>query len=191
MRESVVDLEDLEGGISITDLTFNDFKIDADRVTSEERTRYELYASASFSLVANNIVDQESGVLFCLKDLNNDNFEEKLKFNLLHPYALVYISKEGEILVPSRLGKKALDLFKKLTFGKEKIDEELLKEFNIKTKSGRYMREYKELLDIVKSHLSGEEKEVQIASIFNANAIFSGKHNTNSNYQVISYLIVF
>src|SRR5690606_11009755 len=35
MKDAVVDLEDLEGGISISDLTFNDFKVDADRITED------------------------------------------------------------------------------------------------------------------------------------------------------------
>ncbi|MBE8714365.1 DEAD/DEAH box helicase [Sphingobacterium hungaricum] len=190
MRESVVDLEDLEGGISITDLTFNDFKIDAERISATDKLRYEQFASASFSLIRNNIVDHEAGVLFCVKDLNNTNFDEKLKLNLLHPYALIYINKDGEIIVPARTGKRALDLFKKLAFGKETIDTELLKEFNISTKSGRYMSEYTELLNVVKSHLSGEEKEAQISSIFNANAVFSGKSSSANQYEVLSYLIV-
>jgi len=190
MRESVVDLEDLEGGISITDLTFNDFKIDAERISASDKLRYERFASASFSLIRNNIVDHEAGVLFCVKDLNDTNFHEKLKLNLLHPYALIYINKNGEIIVPARMGKRALDLFKKLAFGKETIDSELLKEFNISTKSGRYMSEYTELLHVVKSHLSGEEKEAQISSIFNANAVFSGKSSSANQYEVLSYLIV-
>lgn len=190
MRESVVDLEDLEGGISITDLTFNDFKIDAERISASDKLRYEQFASASFSLIRNNIVDHEAGVLFCVKDLNDTNFDEKLKLNLLHPYALIYINRDGEIIVPARMGKRALDLFKKLAFGKETIDTELLKEFNISTKSGRYMSEYTELLNVVKSHLSGEEKEAQISSIFNANAVFSGKSSSVNQYEVLSYLIV-
>lgn len=190
MRESVIDLEDLEGGISITDLTFNDFKIDADRISVADNLRYEQFANASFSLIHNNIIDQEAGVLFCVKDLSSVNFDEKLKLNLLHPYALLYISKSGEIIVPSRMGKRALDLFKKLAFGKETVDIELLKDFNISTKSGRYMSEYTELLNVVKSHLSGEEKEAQISSIFNASVVFSGKVSSNNEYQVLSYLIV-
>ena len=190
MRESVMDLEDLEGGISITDLTFNDFKIDAERIFDKDRERYEHFAGASFSLVCNNIVDQKAGVLFCTKDLDTSNFDEKLKLNLLHPFSLVYISKDGNILVPARMGKRGLDLFKKLAFGKTKIDVELLKDFNISTKSGRYMNEYTKILEIVKYHLSGEEKEAQISSIFNAKAVFNGKLASNNRYQVLSYLIV-
>ena len=37
LQTQVLDLEDIEGGISITDLTFNDFKIDADRISYRDQ----------------------------------------------------------------------------------------------------------------------------------------------------------
>ncbi|SEM18311.1 Superfamily II DNA or RNA helicase, SNF2 family [Chryseobacterium taichungense] len=190
MKDSVVDLEDLEGGISISDLTFNDFKIDADRIKEEELKQYELFASGIFSLVENNLVDHPAGVLFCLKDLDENNFEDKLKSNLLHPYSLVYITYDGEVKVPMRMGKRALDIFKKLSFGKLSVKEELLKQLNIKSKSGKHMNQYVELLDIVKNHLSGEEKTMELNSIFNPNGSLIGKSGKKSEYEVISYLIV-
>src|SRR5690606_1251022 len=156
MKESVVDLEDLEGGISISDLTFNDFKIDADRISAEEEIEYTLFGPGLFSIVENNLVDRPAGVLFCLKDHDTVHTDEKLKVNLLHPYSLVYVSTEGEIAVPVRMGKRALDLFKKLAYGKISIDPEQLKAFNLRTKSGKYMNDYVDLLQIAKQHLSGE-----------------------------------
>lgn len=190
MKDSVVDLEDLDGGISISDLTFNDFKVDADRIKDNELKAFENYPSGLFSLVTNNIVDQPQGVLFCLKDLDENNFEDKLKNNLIHPYSLVYITNDGEINVPMRMGKRALDLFKKLSYGKITIEEEQLKAFNLKTKSGKFMNQYVDLLDLVKKHLSGEEKIVELQSIFNPEGSIIGKSSGNFNYEVISYLIV-
>ncbi|EPH12280.1 hypothetical protein HMPREF9713_01121 [Myroides odoratimimus CCUG 12700] len=190
MKDAVVDLEDLEGGISISDLTFNDFKVDADRITEEEKKQYEYFVSGAFSLVDNNLIDHPKGVLFCIKDLNKNNFEDKLKNNLLHPYALVYISDEGEIAVPMRMGKKALDLFKKLTYSKVLVKEEQLKAFNLKTKAGKFMNQYVDLLDLVQSHLSGEEKLVELQSIFNPEGSIIGKTLGKNEYEVISYLIV-
>jgi len=190
MKESVVDLEDLEGGISISDLTFNDFKVDADRITDADRKQFENYISGVFSVVENNIVDLPKGILFCTKDLNKSNFDDKLKNNLLHPYGLVYVTSEGEISVPMRMGKKALDLFKKLSYGKVAVNEEQLKAFNLKTKAGKYMNQYIDLFDVVKSHISGEEKLVELQSIFNPEGSIIGKTTGNFNYEIISYLIV-
>ncbi|WP_291067834.1 MULTISPECIES: helicase-related protein [unclassified Empedobacter] len=190
MKESVVDLEDLEGGISISDLTFNDFKVDADRITEDEKKQFHYITSGSFSVLDNNILDLQKGVLFCLKDLETKNFEDKLKINLLHPYSLVYISNEGDIKVPMRMGKKSLDLFKKLSFSQYKINEEQLKEFNLKTKSGKFMTQYVELLDLVKNHLIGEDQELQADSIFNPNGSLLSQSMNTDNFEVISYLIV-
>src|SRR5690606_2594555 len=97
MKETVVDIEDLEGGISITDLTFNDFKIDADRIPSAEQKNFKHLASGVFSLSANIVLDNSAGVLFCFRDRNTRNHGEKLRTNLLYPYAVVYISTDGQI----------------------------------------------------------------------------------------------
>lgn len=191
MKESVIDMEDLEGGISISDLTFNDFKVDADRVSDTELAQYELYGSGLFSLVQNSLAEQPAGVLFCLKDITNSDNEQKLKSNLLHPYALVYIDNDGTVQVPARLGKRGLDLFKKLAHRKESISEEQLKAFNMKTKSGRYMTDYVALLDLVKNHLTGQEKQDQLESIFNpSGSLLGGSASSSGNYEVVSYLIV-
>lgn len=190
MKESVVDLEDLEGGISISDLTFNDFKIDADRVSPDEEMEYALFGPGLFSVVQNNLVDHPSGVLFCLKDHDTAHADEKLKVNLLHPYSMVYVSIEGAISVPMRMGKRALDLFKKLTYGKISIDKEQLKAFNLRTKSGKYMNDYVELLQIVQQYLSGEDQEAQALSIFNPEGSSLGTEGRKAKYEVISYLIV-
>ena len=190
MKDAVVDLEDLEGGISISDLTFNDFKVDAERVTDNEKKQYEFFVSGVFSLVENNLVDHPKGVLFCIKDMNENNFEDKLKNNLLHPYALIYVTYEGEIAVPMRMGKKALDLFKKLSYGKVSVKEVDLKAFNLKTKAGKFMNQYVDLLDFVKNHISGEEKMVELDSIFNPEGSIIGKSSGAKDYEVLSYLIV-
>lgn len=190
MKDTVVDLEDLEGGISISDLTFNDFKVDADRISDEEINQYNLFAPGVFSLAENNLVDQPSGILFCLKDLEETNFEDKLKANLVHPYSLVYITYDGNVQVLARMGKRSLDLFKKLAYGKLSVKEDLLKQFNIHTKSGKFMNQYTELLELVKNHISGEEKALEINSIFNANGSMFGGAGSKGNYQVVSFLIV-
>ena len=191
LKESVIDMEDLEGGISISDLTFNDFKVDADRISDAELEEYELYGSGIFSLVENRLGEEPAGVLFCLKDLTNSDYDQKLKSNLLHPYGLIYIDNSGTVQVPARLGKRGLDLFKKLAQKREYIREKQLKAFNMKTKSGRYMTDYVELLQVVKSHLTGQERQDQLQSIFNpAGSLLGGSATSNSNYEVVSYLIV-
>ncbi len=52
------------------------------------------------------------------------------------------------------------------------------------------MNQYVELLDMVRNHLSGEEKTMQLNSIFNPNGSLIGKSGKRSEYEVISYLIV-
>ena len=192
MRDTVVDLEDLEGGISISDLTFNDFKVDSERLSDEEFDKLKLKASGLFSLVHNNSDGEyPSGALFCLKDLSNKNFDEKLRDNLLHPYCLVYISNAGDIQIPVQHGKRSLDLFKKLAYNQVGINRELLSNFNNITKSGRYMDDYTNMLSSIETHLSGKEKESIINSIFEPSGSAIGSSSEANMYEVISYLITY
>lgn len=190
MKEMVVDLEDLDGGISISDLTFNDFKVDADRLTDEELLRYEVFAPGVFSLAENRMIDQEAGVLFCLKDVSGKEYASKVKTNLLHPYNLIYITESGEVLIPNNLGKKTLDLFKKTAYGKLSIKQELLSNFNNVTKSGRYMSKYKELLSVATDYLSGEKENQQHLSIFDPAGSNLGEKISSKEYEILSYLII-
>lgn len=189
MRETVVDLEDLEGGISISDLTFNDFKIDADRLSDEDFEKLQYKASGLFSLVYNKTEEYPAGVLFCLKDLDESDLENKLQSNLLHPYNLVYVDREGTVKIPVQFGKRSLDLFKKLAYNQVGVNNELLKEFNQTTKSGRYMGAYTEMLEAVQDHLAGNEEKEKVLSIFNPKGSTFGTGSRNRNYEVVSYLI--
>jgi len=189
MQEVVVDLEDMEGGISISDLTFNDFKVERDQITKEEKIKFDQFSGAVFSLVSDQLKDLPPGVLFCLKDLSNRDQEKKLTSNMLHPYILVYISQEGEVIVPSGLGKKGLDTFRKLSGDNHSIMEPLIKNFNIKTKSGKHMNVYQDLLDVAQQHISGKIKEKEIYSLFDPEGSLVGGKKEESSYELVSYII--
>lgn len=190
MRETIVDIEDLEGGISISDLTFNDFKIDAERLSEEDFEQLKLKAGGLFSITYNNANEYPNGVLFCLKDLDEEGYEDKLQSNLLHPYSLVYISKEGDIKIPVQLGKRSLDLFKKTAYNQIGVNKELLKNFNNITKSGRYMESFTSLLEEVENHISGVDKEDAVSSIFSATGSRIGTDESKKRYKIVSYLMI-
>ena len=210
LQNEVVDLEEISGGISITDLTLNDFRMDlsdflsngeTDNSTILEQTPIGLFAPVilpktaleseeyQFAGLDNEI---KSGVIFCLKNTNNKvHIEESYS---LAPYYLVYISNEEEVLLSFTHSKQILDLCKKL--GSELTDIEQSKEayqrFARQTKNGRQMEHYQCLLAKAVESIAGKSEEIGVASLFNrGGTVLSASSAQNINdFEVISYMVI-
>lgn len=189
LKDQVLDLEDIEGGISITDLTFNDFKIDADRFTIHEKDYYASLPKAISAVTNANLDDAKPGVIFCLKEVN-ENVDNAYVRNAIYPFSLCYIDMDGEIFIPSNHPKKCLDYFKKMCSGKTEVLPELVKAFDKETGKGKNMELYRELLKIAMTHLNGVDDEVGLDSLAFPGGTKMSKKISNSPYEIISYLIV-
>ncbi len=91
LQDQVVDLEDISGGISITDLTFNDFKMDLVNYMKNNKEILEKAPTGTYAIAKSNIEEAEKGVIFCLKQVNKDI--KPSEYNTLNPYFLVYVKE--------------------------------------------------------------------------------------------------
>lgn len=189
LQNQILDLEDIEGGISITDLTFNDFKIDADRLTQEEKELFDLTPKGIFSITANNLEDGQKGVIFCVKELQVAE-EDIYANNAIYPYALCYVNESGEIFIPSNNPKRCLDYFKKLCLGKTEVLSNLFSEFNKQTKNGKNMDAYVSLLDNAMKNIKGSDEELGLDSLASPGGTAISKKDINAPYEIVSFLII-
>ena len=189
LQSQVLDLEDIEGGISITDLTFNDFKIDADRLTAEEKEAFETMPQGIFAITENNIGDGKKGVIFCLKELTDDA-EDVFASNAIYPYALCYVTNEGDVFIPASNPKKCLDYFKKLCLGNYHVLLPLIMEFNRQTKNGKAMEHYVALLNTALDNIRGNEDELGLDSLATAGGTAFHKKDIDTPFEIVSYLII-
>jgi hypothetical protein len=189
LQSKVLDLEDIEGGISITDLTFNDFKIDADRLTINDRQEFNLLPKAIFSVTDSNLEDAPKGVIFCLKDLSSIT-ENVYSSNAIFPYNLCYINVEGEIFIPGNNPKRCLDYFKKLCLGKNELLPSLKAGFNKETKMGSKMDMYAQLLQTVITHLKGVDDELGLDTLAMPGGTKLSKSSVTNAYELISFLVI-
>lgn len=189
LQSKVLDLEDIEGGISITDLTFNDFKIDADRLTNDERETLSLTPNAIFSITENNLPDGQKGVIFCFKEriVSNDDVYSN---NAIYPYSLCYVTNSGDIFIPGNNPKRTLDYFKKLCLGRNELASSLIAEFNQQTKSGRYMDAYTALLDKAITNIKGVSEDIGLDSLADPSGTRISHKDIESPFELISFLIV-
>lgn len=191
LQDQVIDLEDVAGNISITDLTFNDFKMDLEKSTDSQLAAIDDMPIASHAIVPSNTELIAKGVIFCLKDISND-FENQLKNNILYPYFLVYISTDGQNMVKASQSKLALDYFRKLCMGDSKVYPKLIEEMNKETKRMKNMSQYTKLLDLAIEDIIGVQESIGLDSLATAGGT-TLKGNTaiqKENLQLITYLLI-
>lgn len=142
LQDEVVDIEDMNTGISIMDLGLNDFRQDI----MEYRKIHPEVENVPFGLhaVVPSNDDSPAGVIYILKNLANSvNINNQ---NQLHPYYMVYIADDGDVVVNHLQPKDLLDKLRRLCVGKTKPIAHLCSEFNSETNDGRNMEHYSDLL---------------------------------------------
>lgn len=191
LQDQVIDLEDVQGNISITDLTFNDFKIDLEKSSDEQLQELNQIPKASYAVVKSNLENLKQGVIFCLKG-NSDDYAKKLKNNILYPFFLVYISLDGEDIVKASQTKLALDYFRKLCMNNDSVLTELITEFDKETKGNKRMETYAKLLKTAMLEVVGVQEEVGLDSLATpgGTTMLSDALAKEENLELISFLII-
>lgn len=162
LQEEVVDLEDMSTGISIMDLGLNEFRLDLLAYIKNhgdlEKTPRGLHA------VVPKTEGCPEGVIFVLKNVNNSvNIDNQ---NRIHPFYMVYISKEGEIVCDYLNPKGLLDDVRLLCRGKSEPIKALCAQFNRETDDGRNMSEMSELLSMAIDSIIDAKADNDIDSLF-------------------------
>ncbi|EHH1101070.1 DEAD/DEAH box helicase family protein [Vibrio parahaemolyticus] len=210
LQNAVVDLEEISGGISITDLTLNDFRMDLSSFLSDKsKNNTETLDQAPFGLFSPVIISKESfesessqfaglkdeiqsGVIFCLKDIKGKvQVEESYS---LAPYYLVYVTDEEKILLSFTQAKQILDLCKKLGSEFKAIEDSAYayQEFEKRTQKGMKMNHYQNLLSKAVENIAGKSEEVGATSLFSrGGTVLSASSSQNVNdFEVVSYMII-
>lgn len=188
LQDDVTDLEDLREGIDITDLGLNDFRIDLSNFFKSYGELKDIPEGLHAVVLATETL--KSGVIYVLKNINPEVNINKL--NRLHPYYLVYISEDGELLRRHVDSKKILDAMRALAKGKTEPILELCNQIEQETDDYHKMEKYSDLLrKSINSIL--DKKDDNIAK----SLLRSGGTATESNlfkgiedFKLISFLIV-
>ncbi len=147
LREETLDIEETDGGVSLSDLTLDDFI--ADLLQYMQKHRKDLEA-APFGVRA--VVDRDPGpaaiarpgAIFCLKQKIAPSERTP---NVLQPYFLVYARGDGTVGCTFRQAKQTLSLFRALAAGRGQPLMDLEDAFDRETENGRKMEKYENLLD--------------------------------------------
>ena len=193
LQNEVLDIEEMQGGISITDLTLDDFIMSLDRYMKDHPNVLEKYPTGVHAVT--NItkrVENECmpGVIFCLKQKRFTESQEGA--TSLFPYYLVYVSEDGSIHIKNTNPKKILDIYKALCQSKTEPIEQLVKTFNKDTKNGNDMKKYTELLEDAVFDIKGVVEKKGIQSLFQMGqaTLFENTVSGLNDFELISFLVV-
>ena len=190
-----MNLEDLESGISITDMTLNDFRMDLAEYLKEHADRLEHLPPGAFAVTHfDDLIEEEGlkpGVIFCLR---SESAKVKTDSSYaLAPHYLVWVSESGEVQMNFTQAKKILDLLKKLSLGRSQPDEDAVNLFKSETNNATDMSKYQTLLAKAVAAITGKAEEKGVESLFQRGGTVLSKDSFKGidDFEVVSYLVVF
>jgi superfamily II DNA or RNA helicase len=190
LQEEVIDLEDVKTGISITDLGLNDFRMDLLNYVKAHGDLTSLPNGNHAVVPAAPELCLPPGAIFALRNRNDGvNINQQ---NRLHPYYLVYVAQDGEILVNHTEPKRLLDLVRAACKERGEPVSEAFQPFNKATKDGRRMEVYSGLLNTAIRSMIELKEEKDIDSLFTGGKT-SALLNTITgldDFELIAFLVV-
>lgn len=187
LQEEVVDIEDMSTGISIMDLGLNEFRLD---LLEYIKTHDLSTKPKGLHAVVPATKENPEGVIFVLRNINNSiNIDNQ---NRIHPFYMVYIGVDGEIVCDYLNPKKLLDTVRLLCRGKSEPELTLCDKFNKETDDGRNMEEVSQLLSDAINSIIDVKEESDIDSLFSAGgtSALMSEINGLDDFELICFLVV-
>lgn len=188
LQTEIVDIEEMNTGISIMDLGLNEFRLDLLAYMKDnpniEHTPFGLHA------VVPAREDSPAGVVYVLKNRNNGvNIDYK---NRLHPFYMVYISEDNEVIVNHLSPKELLDRLRFLCKGKTSPDMEVCREFNKITNDGKNMKQYSDLLGEAISSIINVKEISDIDGFLSGvqTSLFTKEIKGLDDFELICFLVI-
>lgn len=157
LKEEVLDIEDLDDNVSLTEFTLDDFRMDLLRYLEANREALQAAPFGLYTVVPPHPEYKaiQPGVIFCLKQpapgeastLNPQPSTSASTVNPLQPYFLVYILADGNVRLTFAQPKQVLDVYRLLCVEKSVPYHELCNLFDAETANGSNMAPYDLLLD--------------------------------------------
>ena len=175
----------MSSGVSIMDLGLNEFRMDLLAYMKEhndiDHTPFGIHAV---------VKGDKPGVIFVLKNVNEHvNIENQ---NRLHPFYLVYVGMDGEVIANHLQPKDTLDMMRHLARGKSLPIKELCDRFNKETNNGKNMSTVSQLLEDSIMSIIDAKDQSDIDSFFGGGqtTFLSGGFSGLDDFELICFMVV-
>jgi SNF2 family DNA or RNA helicase len=188
LQDEVVDIEEMSSGISIMDLGLNEFRLDLLDYIKHNGNMDKIPLGLHAVVAAQD--DAPPGVIYVLKNINGGvNIDNQ---NRLHPFYMVYITHDGQVICDHLSPKEMLDRMRHLCKGKNAPDTDLCRAFNQETNDGKNMGSLSELLSATINSIIQVKDEKDIDSLFKSGG--TSALNTTitglDDFELICFLVV-
>lgn len=190
LQEEVIDMEDVKTGVSITDLGLNDFRMDLLNYIKEHGELANLPSGMHAVVPADSERGLVPGTIFTLR--NRDHAVNIQQQNRLHPFYLVYIATNGEIIANHTEVKPVLDIARAACRGRSKPIEAAYQPFNQATDDGREMAFYSDLLNRAIRSIIEVQDEKDVDSLFTGGrtSALTNPISGLDDFELMSFLVV-
>ncbi len=190
LQEEVVDIEEMNTGISITDLGLTEFRMDLLNYIQEYGDINSL--PNGIHSITPKIPEKHisSGVIFVLKNRNTGVNIDNI--NQLHPFYLVYIDEYGEVISNHLNVKNTLDIMRIVSKGKNEPLKQVYEDFNEETRDGKDMDKYSELLNASISSILNIKEDSDIDSLFisGGTTALESSFKGLKDFELITFMVI-
>lgn len=157
LKDEILDLEDLDDSVSLTDFSLDEFRMDLLRYLEANREELESAGEGLYAVVppkADLFIAVQPGAIFCLRHRTNSQKRsspagksaDSTNLNPLVPYYLVYVHEDGTVRFSFAQPKETMLLLRDLAAGEPAAFEKLCDLFDQRTNDGADMSHYDGLL---------------------------------------------
>ena len=194
LQEEVIELEDVKAGVSITDLGLNDFRMDLLNYVKAHGELKNAPNGLHAVVPAHAELGLPPGVLFTLRNRNAgiNPTANQPQHNRLHPYYLIYIGRDGNVVHDQTEVKRLLDLARTCCKGQGEPFLSLCDQFNRETADGRNMQAYSDLLGKAIRTMVEVKEERDIDSLFSGGKTTALTQTIAGldDFELIAFLVV-
>ncbi len=161
LRDEVLDLEDLDDSVSLTDFSLDEFRLDLLQFLAANRKTLEEAGEGHYAVVPAqaDFNDARPGVLYCLRHRGTTQnparnpgqaapapLSSVAQLNPLAPYYLILVQDDGTVRLGFAQPKKSMLLLRNLAAGQPSAHRDLCDLFDQRTHDGADMTHYSGLL---------------------------------------------
>ena len=190
LQDEVIEMEDVRTGVSITDLGLNDFRMALLNYIKTHGDLSNIPNGLHAVVPARPDLGLHPGVIFTLRNRNpavNLN-----QHNRLHPFYLIYIGADGQIVNDHTEAKRLLDLARTACRGFHEPVREAYLPFNEATQDGKDMKRYSDLLDQAIKTMIDVKEEKDLDSLFTPGktTALTGTISGLDDFELITFIVV-
>jgi hypothetical protein len=195
----VLDIDDLDDSVSLTEFTLDDFRIDLLKYLEANRSVLDAAPFGLYTVVppSETIKAVGPGVVWCFRQKTRrggDAGKPTEQVNPLQPYFLVYVLDDGNIRLSFAQPKQILGIYRDLCGGKAVPYEELCNLFDQQTSDGQSMAHYDKLLQKAIASIAATFRKRVAGGLQSGRGFVipdqSEQATENSDFELVTWLVI-